>query len=110
MGFVDSGVSVGRCSRIGVCNRYAAKRFSGDFAWTLSCGPFQVEKIVVFIRVAMRPAIDGDRVNIACGVETAGAENTAQLVANITLERFKGSGEQIAAANFMLVALRKSGI
>src|SRR6476646_6094003 len=108
MGFVDGGVSVGRSCRVGVCNRNAAKGFAGDFAWTLSRGPFRIEKVVVFVRVAMRPAIDGDRVNITPGIEAAGTENAAQLVADITLERFKRSREQITAANFMLVAFRKS--
>src|SRR5256885_9854808 len=110
MGFVDRGVSISRSRRVGVCNRYAAKRFAGDFAWTLSCGPFGIEKIVVFVCVAMRPAIDGNRVNITRGIEAAGTENAAKLVADITLEGFKRSREQITAANFMLVAFRKSGI
>src|SRR5256885_1517197 len=110
MGFVDRGVRVSRRRRVGVCNRYAAKRLAGNFAWTLSCGPFGVEKIVVFVRVAMRPAIDGDRVNITRGIEAACTENAAKLVADITLECFKRSRKQITAANFMLVAFRKSGI
>src|SRR5882724_5211539 len=110
MGFVYRGVRVSRRRRVGVCDRYAAKGFAGDFAWTLSCGPFRVEKIVVFVRVAMRPAIDGNRVNITRGIEAAGAENAAQLVADIALECFKRSREQITAANFMLVAFGKSGI
>src|SRR5882672_3822124 len=104
MGFVDRRVRVGRSCRIGVCNRYAAKGFAGDFAWTLSSRPFGVEKIVVFVCVAMRPAIDGNRVNITRGIEAASAENAAKLVADIALECFKRSRKQITAANFMLVA------
>src|SRR2546429_1657112 len=110
MGFVDCGVRVSRRCRVGVCNRYTAKGFAGDFAWTLSCGPFGIEKIVVFVCVAMRPAIDGNRVNIARGIEAAGTENAAKLVADIALECFKRSREQITAANFMLVAFGKPGI
>src|SRR5438876_11872596 len=102
MGFVDGRISVCCSCGVGICDRDAAKRFACDFAWALSRRPLRIKKIVVFVSVAMRPTIDSNGVNVACGIETTHAKNSAELIADVTHECFERSRKQLAAANFML--------
>ena len=56
----------------------------------------------------MRPAIDGDALDIARRLETSRAKNTAELVADITLEGLERRLEQLALAGTELVRSGKA--
>ncbi len=57
---------------------------------------------LVAVGIAVRPAIDGDRFDVARWVETAGCEDACQLVADLALELLEGGAQQIVAAGFEL--------
>src|SRR6267142_5543980 len=108
MRLVNCSVGVGSRSRVGIRNGDSPERLARDLAWTLALGPFRIEEIVIFVCVAMRPAIDGDCVNIVRWVKTARTQHSAKLVANVALKCLEGSRQQIAAPSAMLIALWKS--
>ena len=56
-------------------------------------GADRVEERVVFVGVAVRPAIDGDGLDVAGGIESSGGEDAAELVADVALEGFEGGEE-----------------
>src|SRR6266481_9760635 len=56
----------------------------------------------------MRPAIDGDRRDVASRIEASVLQRTSKLVANIPLERLERRGEQFRASRAILVMLRQA--
>src|SRR5207249_8490690 len=70
---VSAGISIGDCD--------FSKGFACHFAWSFAAfEPELVPERVVFVRVTMRPAVYGDRSDIASRVKAASAECTRQLV------------------------------
>ena len=47
---------------------------------------------VVVEDVAVRPAVDGDRLDVAGRIETTAAEHAPQLIADLAFERLEGRG------------------
>ena len=69
----------------------------------ITCGaaparPVRIEQRVVFVGVAVRPAIDGDGGDVARRIEAAGAEHAGELVADVALEGLERGREQFAPA------------
>src|SRR5438270_5373810 len=98
-------ISISSGSRVRICNSNPSKAFAPNLAWTVTLGPFRVEQVVVFVSIAVRPAVHGDRRNIIRWIESTLAKHSRKLIANVSLERFKRCGQQIAAARAMLIAL-----
>jgi hypothetical protein len=57
--------------------------------------PVGVKKGIVFVRVAVRPAVDRDWRDVPGWIEAAGPERAAQLVADVALEGLEAGGEQV---------------
>src|SRR5258708_525954 len=88
---IDGDVAVRGCARIRVGNGDAAKRFATKDVWLLSVGPLWIEQRIVFVAVAMRPAIDGDGCDVAGRIEAASGERSRELIANFAFKQFKRS-------------------
>src|SRR5215471_20218524 len=101
------GVSGRAC--IGVGDRDSAETFARNFAGALPGRPLGIEKIVVLVSVAVRPAIDSDGGDVARGVEAGLVKDACELVADIAFKGFKRSGEQIATSGFVLIAFGQAG-
>lgn len=96
--FSDSSVSlvyglISVCSGcgVGICNDDSSEAFPRNVAGPLSLRPIGIPKGVVFVRVAVWPAIDGDGRDVARGIEAARRQDARQLIANLVLESFKAS-------------------
>ena len=88
-GLIHGLIGVGSSSRVGICNRDSAKTLAADFARARALRPFRIEKIIVFVRVSMRPAIHSDGRDIVRWIESAVAKNARELVTNTSFERFE---------------------
>src|ERR1700730_6718529 len=75
---VDSDIGVGMTVRIGIRNGDTAERLSANHTRPLRLGPIdRLQKLVVFVGVAVRPAVDGDGLNVFGRVEPASAQHAA---------------------------------
>jgi hypothetical protein len=99
------GVGSGGCVRIG--NRNSSVSLARDVARALARGPIGIPKRVVLVGVAMRPAVDGDRVDIARRIESPCPEHAFELITNTSLEVFKGSRQEFVVSGALLVASRQ---
>src|SRR5208282_2079740 len=104
MGLVDGGISVGVAVGVRVRDLDSSKGLAGGYTWTLRRRTVQgLEQFVVLVGVSVGPAVDGDGLNIARGIETSGGEHAAELVAHVTLERFEGRADEFEAPGAVLV-------
>ena len=60
---------------------------------------------VVFRRIPVRPAVDGDAFDVAGRIEPAAAQCTAELVADLALERFERRRQKLCTTDLVLLAL-----
>src|SRR3979490_732069 len=109
MGLVDSAIGISVRAGIRVSDGQASKWLARNFARRYST--FQPEFIkqgVVFIRIAMRPAINRDLHDVASRVETTQPQNSQKLLPNIALESLKSRAVELNAAELMLFPSRTS--
>src|SRR5215831_14465761 len=74
VGLIDSDIRVCSGAGVGVGDGDMAKSLAANLVRSLACGPLRIEKRVVLVAVAMRPAIDGDGFDIAGGIEATGGK------------------------------------
>ena len=67
-----------------------------------------VPQRVVFVGVAVRPAVDRDRVDVTRRIETAGTERAGELIADTPLERRERCRIEISVPGAMLFARRQT--
>src|SRR6267142_3964917 len=107
---IDGDVGVRGCARIRVGNGDAAEWLATKNVWLLSVGPFWIEQRIVFVAVAVRPAIDGDGCDVARRIESAGGNRSRELIANFAFKQFKGSDQQFHSPGFVLLASWQPGL
>src|SRR5258707_6803436 len=100
---IDGDVGVRGCARIGVGNGDAAEWLATKNVWLLSVGPFWIEQRIVFVAVAVRPAIDGDGCDVARRIESAGGNRSRELIANFAFKQFKRGDQQFHSSGFRLL-------
>jgi len=71
-GLIDGFIRISKRACIGIRNMDATKRLTADFAGRLSRRPLRVVQGIVFVGVAVGPAIDGDGLNVTRRIESAG--------------------------------------
>ena len=79
MRLIDSRIGISSRCGISVGDGNSAKTPAADHIRTLIFRPVRIEQRVVFRCVAVRPAIHGDRGDVASGIETARAEGAGEL-------------------------------
>src|SRR5579863_5824950 len=96
---VSTGVGVGDGDSPESPPRY----FAGSLA---ALQPKRIEQRVVFVGVAVRPAVDCNRCDVARGIESPSAECSGQLLADLSLHGLERGIEQLDAAGSVLVSRR----
>src|SRR5579862_235309 len=104
IGLIDCSAGVGERGGIGIGDRNSAERLTADHAGTFVFGPIRIEERVVFVRVAVRPAIDGYCLNVLCRIKTSRHENPPELAANVALESRKLHTVKLHASGDLLIA------
>src|SRR5205807_1036512 len=66
--------------------------------------PIRIEQGVIFIPIAVRPAVDGDRLNVFRRGKPASAKDTRELVSRPAFEIFKRGHQELHAPGFVLFA------
>src|SRR5262245_65567654 len=79
---VHRRIGVGRGTSVRVGDRDSSEGLAGDLRGAFPGRPFRIEKIVVFVRIAVRPSIDGDGSDVASRIESAATQYARKLVAN----------------------------
>ena len=86
-------------------------RLACYFAWSLAAfQPKCIEQRIVFVRIAMGPAVHRDSSNITRRIETAWTQCAGNLIPNIALHRFECGGVEFHAAKGVLLPRRKPGM
>ena len=103
---VDRDIGIGGRTGIRVRDRDASKRLPSDFMRRLPGRPLGIVERVVFVPVPVRPAIDGDGLDVARRVEAAIGQHPRELLANPALERGERRLQQLEATRFVLLSRR----
>src|SRR5208337_2750742 len=78
MGLVNRRIGVGTPRCVGVRNRDAPESLAGNDPWLVLLGrPVRVGHRVALIRVAVRPAIDGDPFDVTGRIEPSPQERSS---------------------------------
>src|SRR6059058_5175261 len=78
---IDGAIGVRIGVRVGVGDGNPAQGFARYLAWSLATvQPELVEERVVFVGIAMRPAVHGEFENVARRIETARAQHASKLL------------------------------
>src|SRR5580698_566733 len=107
VGLIDGLVGVSSRSRVRICDGDATEALPSNLARRLSLGPFRIPQIVVFVRVAVRPPIHRNGIDVARGIKPTGAQDASKLIPNIALEGRKGCHEQVNVSSALLISGRK---
>src|SRR6202158_6372634 len=92
---------------------HPSELLSPEHPGLLSFFPLRVKERVIglwLIRIAVRPAIDGNSLYVACGVKSSTTQHSRELIADISLELRKWCLQQLGAARAMLIARRQGRI
>ena len=94
MSLVDRAVGVGGGASIGVGDCDRAEALAADDVRQVALGrvPLVVEGII-FIGIAVRPAVDDDRRDVARRIEPANFKRSIELVADMALKRLDRRAE-----------------
>src|SRR5262249_15757301 len=70
--------------------------------------PLRVPQRIVLIGISVWPSVDGDGSDIACWIESCWRQHATEFVTDVPLKRGKGRGQQLQAAEPMLLARRQA--
>src|SRR5208282_2929146 len=108
---VDGTVGVRVGIGVGVRNRQASEGFARHLARRFAAfQPELVEQRIVFIRVAVGPAVHRDFEDVASRIESSRPKNSQQLLADVALIGFEGGGVELHTPEGMLLARGVSGL
>src|SRR5215472_8693392 len=99
MALIDGDVGVGVAVGVGVRDGDAAEGLASEDTGTFGCRTIErFEQTVVFVGVAVGPAIDRNGFDIGCGIEASGGEHASKLVVNVLFEGVEFGGEEFPAS------------
>lgn len=85
-GLIDGHVGVSAGAGVGIRDGNLAKNLAPDDPGLLSFFPIGIEERIRRERVAVRPTIDGDALDVLGGIESRATEHARQLVADVSFE------------------------
>src|SRR3984893_4423050 len=100
---IDGRVGIGAAARIRVGDGNSAEGCSAAYIGPLRRRHVRFVQRVVFRRIAMRPAIDGDGLDVARGIKSTRTQGARKLVTYVVFECRKGGPQQLGAADFVLL-------
>src|SRR5947208_3506088 len=104
MRLIDGHIGVCVRTGVGVGDGDASEAFAANDPRLLARLPLGIEQCIGCVSVAMSPAIDGDALDVARGIEARAAEHAAQLVADVALEFLERSAHQLNPSGTILIA------
>src|SRR5713226_6525532 len=109
MRLVNRLVCVGASSRVRIRNGYISETLPSNHPGLLFLFPVRIEQRIRRERIAMRPTIHGDSLNVASCIEASSAQHPRQLLPDVALERLERRLHKFHAPSAMLIAWRKTG-
>src|SRR6516164_852068 len=100
---------IGVAAGVGIGDRNTAKGPSGPCENPIVI-VIGIEQRIRYIAVAVRPAIDGDRRDIALAVESTATEHAIELIADAHFEIRKSHGQELGLTDVKLRARIETGI
>src|SRR5439155_25750702 len=86
---IDSAIGIRISAGIGVGDCQATEGLAFNLTWSFAAfQPEFIPQLVVFIRITVGPAIDGDRGYVASRIEATGLQSAGELLANVALHGF----------------------
>src|SRR5712675_1085037 len=108
MRLVNRLVCVSASPRVRICNGYASETLPSDHPRLLFLFPVRIKQWVRCERIAMRPTVYCDALNVASRIESSSTQHPRQLIPDVALERLEGRLHKFHATSAMLIAWRKS--
>src|SRR5437016_1289647 len=109
-GLIDGHIRIGAGAGIGIGDGNPAERLAPDDPGFFFLLPIGIEQWIRRESVTMRPASNGDALDVLRRVESRSTKHAAQLVTDVSLEFRKGRLQQLCATGAILVPLRQSGL
>src|SRR5467141_888789 len=103
---IDRHISVSARTRIGIGDRDPPKRLASEHPRLLPRFPLRQIQPKRRERIAMRPPVHGNALNIPCGIESRPAKHPPQLLAYVSLEFAVRRLQQFRAPRAILIAHR----
>ena len=110
MTLIDGRVRVCPSAGIGIGNGDAAELRAPDDVRSLGFGDIGIEKRVVFRRITVRPAIDGNGGDVACRIEPSRRESTGELLADMAKKKSSGVAATVAGTSDYRRSLEQASI
>ena len=107
MGFINRLVGESSRSSVGVGYRHSATAPASDNVWPLLGRQIRIGQRIVGVRVAVWPTIHSNGRDVLRGIETASAQHTGELIANLQLKLLEAGGKQLLLA--VAILLREGG-
>src|SRR5579864_5452686 len=107
IGLIDGGVAFGFGGGIGIGDGNSPERLASDHPRLFFLFPVRIKERGGKESITVRPAVDGDAVNIAGRIKARRPEHGCELLADIALESRKRGAHQLNASCTMLIALRQ---
>src|SRR5260370_41212638 len=103
---IDCHISVSARTRIGIGDRDPPKRLATEHPRLLPRFPLRKIQPKRGERIAMRPPVHSNALNIPCEIESRSAKQPSQLLAYVSLEFAVWRLQQLRAPHAILVAHR----
>src|ERR1700758_273391 len=100
---INRHIGVGARSRVGIRDRDAPERLPPQHPRLLPRLPLRQIQAEWREGVSVRPAVDNDAFNIACGIEARSAKHPPQLVTYVSLEFAVGRLQQLRPPRTILI-------
>src|SRR3974390_873175 len=101
---VDRLVRIGKSACVGIGDMNFAEWLPANFVRRLPRCPDGIIERVVFVRIAVGPAIDRNGLDVIPRVKASATENTIQLTANVALEGLKTGREHLHSSGPLFLA------
>ena len=106
---VDRHVGISACAGIRIRDHDSAEGRAADDVGLVGLVPVRIEQWIVFVGVAVRPAIDRDAYDVGRRIEPSRSKDARKLVANVALERLEAGGEQLRLSGAKLRSRVEAG-
>src|SRR5882762_11940718 len=103
---IDCHISVSARTRIGIGDRDSPKRLASEYPRLLPRFPLRQIQPKRRERIAMRPTVHNNALNIPCGIESRSAKHTRQLLTDVPFKFAVRRLQQFRAPRAILIAHR----
>src|SRR5271166_2683383 len=106
IGLINGSVGFGLGSGIGIGDGNSSKRLASKHPRLLFFFPVRIKERIGKESIAVRPAVDGNAVDVARGIKARRPEHGSELLADIALKSNERGAHQLSSSGSILIALR----